>query len=334
MSKAPGEQRQSLVKTRTWITAIASYTGLLAGFWMTARLLLLERRIGGHLGTSFVSFALLFAPYWFLGFGMAQVLRERLRARALRIMLPGLLVIAYIIFALPRGDFRLNYAVALTAIPIGLAAMFELSPPASSAITWQDAIALLAIGLPAEFGWLRPAWPQSGMGFAPKLLLVDAGLYAFLVVRGLEGVKYDFCLRRRDLAVGFREWAFFAPFGIGVGFALSFISFRGWVVSGWTIAAAWLVTFFFIAIPEEFYFRGLLQNLLEPRLGRQRALMLTAVIFGLSHFNKPLPFAWRYVLLATIAGVFYGRAWRDRRRLASSAITHTAVDVVWSVWFH
>jgi uncharacterized protein len=162
---------------------------------------------------------------------------------------------------------------------------------------------------------------------------MDAGLYAFLVVRQLEGVGYDFRIRLRDLAVGSREWVFFAPFGIGIGLALRFILFHRWAASGWTLAAGWLVTFFFVAVPEELYFRGLLQNLLEPRLGRQRALMLASVIFGLSHFNKPLPFAWRYVLLATIAGIFYGRAWRDRRRLAASAITHTAVDVVWSVWF-
>jgi membrane protease YdiL (CAAX protease family) len=62
-------------------------------------------------------------------------------------------------------------------------------------------------------------------------------------------------------------------------------------------------------------------------------LLLASVIFGLSHFNKPLPFNWRYVILASIAGVFYGRAWGDRRRIFASAITHTAVDVVWSLWF-
>lgn len=307
--------------------------GVLAAFWSTARFLDVGRHIGGHLASSFASFALLFAPYWFFGFGLAQMLRDRLRARVVRVLLPGLLVVAYILFALPRGDVRLTYALAMLTIAIGLAALFELLPPTVKALTWQDAVALLALGLPVEFGWLRPAWPQSGLGSMPKLLLVDAGLYAFLVVRGLEGVGYDFRLRLRDLAAGFREWAFFAPFGIGVGLVLHFIFFHGWAASGWTVAAGWLVTFFFVAVPEEFYFRGLLQNLLEPRLGRQRALMLTAAIFGLSHFNKPLPFAWRYVLLATIAGVFYGRAWLQRRRLASSAITHTAVDVVWSVWF-
>jgi membrane protease YdiL (CAAX protease family) len=61
---------------------------------------------------------------------------------------------------------------------------------------------------------------------------------------------------------------------------------------------------------------------------------VAAVIFGLSHFNKPLPFNWRYVLLATIAGIFYGRAWRSAgRRIVASEITHTLVDVVWGLWF-
>jgi len=38
------------------------------------------------------------------------------------------------------------------------------------------------------------------------------------------------------------------------------------------------------------------------------------------------------VILAAIAGVFYGRAWLARRRLGASAITHSTVDAVWSVW--
>jgi uncharacterized protein len=98
-------------------------------------------------------------------------------------------------------------------------------------------------------------------------------------------------------------------------------------------AGAWLVTFFLVAVPEEIFFRGLLLNLLETRLPRNAALAVSAVLFGLSHYNKGALFNWRYVLLATIAGVFYGRAWRERRRIFCSSVTHTAVDVVWSLWF-
>jgi membrane protease YdiL (CAAX protease family) len=162
---------------------------------------------------------------------------------------------------------------------------------------------------------------------------VDSALYAFLVVRRLEEVGFDFRIRLRDFAIGLREWSFYAPIAIGLGLALHFIRWHPWKPQAGVIAGAYLITFFFVAIPEEFFFRGLLQNLLEPRLGKQKALALASVIFGLSHFNKPLPFNWRYVVMAAIAGVFYGRAWLDRRRLTSSAITHTTVDVVWGLWW-
>jgi len=185
-----------------------------------------------------------------------------------------------------------------------------------------------------EFGLLRGAFPHPGIGVLPKFLLMDALLYAYLVVRQLPGMGYDLWLRARDFGIGLREFGFFAPIAIIIGLAIGFIRFRAYVPIAGTAASAWLITFFFVALPEEFFFRGLLQNLLERRLSSSRyALLIASVIFGLSHFNKPLPFNWRYVILATIAGLFYGRAWLDRRRLATSAITHATVDVVWGLWF-
>jgi hypothetical protein len=72
------------------------------------------------------------------------------------------------------------------------------------------------------------------------------------------------------------------------------------------------------------------QNLLERRIGRTPALVVTACLFGLAHFNKGTAFFnWRYVLLAALAGVFSGRAWRQDRRIGASAITHSTVDTLW-----
>ena len=107
----------------------------------------------------------------------------------------------------------------------------------------------------------------------------------------------------------------------------------------------WVYIFVFVAVPEELFFRAWVQNLLERRYGswldpaaaRKAALLTASVLFGLSHFNKRLMggshFNWLYVLLATIAGIFYGRAWRENRRVPASAITHTTVDAIWSLWF-
>jgi membrane protease YdiL (CAAX protease family) len=96
----------------------------------------------------------------------------------------------------------------------------------------------------------------------------------------------------------------------------------------------WAAIFVFVAVPEELFFRAWVQNLLERRVGRWPALAIASVLFGLSHFNKrSTHFNWQYVVLATIAGIFYGRAWRENRRVAASAITHTWVDWLWSWWF-
>ncbi|HKO18527.1 MAG TPA: CPBP family intramembrane glutamic endopeptidase, partial [Acidobacteriaceae bacterium] len=117
------------------------------------------------------------------------------------------------------------------------------------------------------------------------------------------------------------------------GLWLRFLHLHAVVPRVSTVLFAYVFTFVFIAIPEELFFRGWLQNLLERRLGRWQSLLMTSVLFGLSHFNKrAVHFNWRYVVLATIAGIFYGRAWRAERRVGASAITHTCVDVVWSQW--
>jgi hypothetical protein len=181
--------------------------------------------------------------------------------------------------------------------------------------------------------WLHGAYPHPALSAMPKLLLTDAALYGFLVVRGLEDVGYDLRPRWRDLAVGMRELAFFAPFGIGLGFVLHFIGFHRVAPTLWEFFAGWLATFILIAIPEELFFRGILLNLLERRMGPRTALLISAVVFGFSHFNKRAVFNWRYIILATIAGIFYGRAWRNRRRLFTSGITHATVDVIWGTWF-
>jgi uncharacterized protein len=114
---------------------------------------------------------------------------------------------------------------------------------------------------------------------------------------------------------------------------LGFLHFHpGWPTPWW-IAGAWIFTFFFIAVPEELFFRGWMQNLLEKRVGRYGALILTACIFGLAHFNKrTASFNWRYVLLAALAGIFYGRAWRQEQHVGASSVTHATVDAIWSLW--
>jgi len=122
--------------------------------------------------------------------------------------------------------------VVLFSIPVAVAALFEFVPPggtrpAIAKLCWQDVIALAVVGLPVEFGWIRGSFPHPGLSALPKILLRDSTLYAFLVVRRLEGVGYDFRARVRDLVIGLRECSFFAPIAIALGITVGFIAPHG-----------------------------------------------------------------------------------------------------------
>ena len=198
---------------------------------------------------------------------------------------------------------------------------------------WREFVVLLVLGLAVDLRWFEPAWPR-GMAVFNKIVLLDAGIWGFGAVRQLNGVGFDLRLRARDVRVGLREFCFYAPVAIALGLALGFLHAHARWPEGWRLASALVFTFFFVAVPEELFFRGWMQNLLERRVGSRvgagrdggdlRVVALQQA--GRMHFN------WRYVLLAAIAGVFYGRAWRQERRVGASAVTHTLVDTVWSMW--
>jgi uncharacterized protein len=319
-------------------TIAAVFGILLAGFWAEVQRLNLTTSVGGHVFSTFLSFSLLLAVEWFFAFGLADFIDRRLsvagpRSRlVLRCLIPVLLVIPYLVFAIPRGTLDYRYAAAMALLPVVLSLVVESANRAQT-LVWQDAVVLLALAVILEMRLLSPAWPFTGLGALPKLYLADLALYRYLVVRRLGGAGYSFVPRPNAFYIGIREWLFFLPFALGIGSTLHFISFFPRHPSILHVVTALLVVFLLTAVPEEIFFRGILQNLLEARVGRGTALGITAALFGLSHFSKGSAFNWRYVIIAAVAGIFYGRAWRAQRQLLASSTTHALVDVVWGLWF-
>lgn len=309
----------------------------LAAFWGEVQRRDLQSQVGGHVFSAFLCFVLLIAGEWFFGFGLGNLLRGALSgesrgARLVRIAAPALFVVPYLVFAIPRNTLDARYFFAMALLPVACAALLEFSSRAHR-LLWQDVVVLLALALTLELRVFSGAWPYNGLGSLPKLYLADVALYVYLVVRRIDGMGYSLTPTWDALIVGLREWVFFLPLALGLGFALHFISFFPRHPSVGHALLALVVVFFLTAVPEEIFFRGILQNLLEGSYGQRTALVVASILFGLSHFHKGAAFNWRYVILAAIAGIFYGRAWRTRRRLLASATTHTLVDVVWGLWF-
>lgn len=310
------------------IIACVAFAALMLSFWLVAQHSL---RVAEDVSfpRALGAVVLLFAPLWFFGFGAAESMKQF--GAWQKIVASAALSLPYFAFAWGTPQFYWRAAVVAIAFPVLLTAFLEL-PHLPARMTVRDTIALAVIVVAYFAGWMRILWPPS-LSLLPKLFLADITLYCFLVVRKLEGSGYSLIPARSDVRIGFREWAFYFPIALVSGELTGFIRFHAILPSVVHLLAVILFTFFLVALPEEMFFRAILQNLLETRLGKFRALLAASALFGLSHFNHGSGFNWRYVLLASIAGFFYGRAWRAERRIFAAIITHTAVDVVWALWF-
>jgi uncharacterized protein len=281
-----------------------------------------------------IAAVLALAPYMAAGFfpTRAAGCAQRLPVWAL-VLSPSMLCAPYLLVTLGSGTFSWLWLGLYATLPVVIAAVLLRARGRRSG--WPEFMILAILGVAVDLRLFEPAWPAH-LSVFNKVLLLDAGIYGFVAVRDLEGVGFDLRLRIPDLIVGLREVVFYLPLALALGLGLGFLHLHPFGSIGPVMlqfAGAWLFTFFLIAVPEELFFRGWLQNLLERLMGRWPALLATAVLFGLSHFNKrALHFNWRYVLLAAIAGVFYGRAWRRDRRVGASAVTHATVDSIWSLW--
>jgi membrane protease YdiL (CAAX protease family) len=202
-------------------------------------------------------------------------------------------------------------------------------------MNWQDALVLLWILTPVLLGRIGGIWNVPvNLDFMSRMYLTAVGAWAFLVIRGLSNSGYDFRFPRVTFRDALIALAGFTIIAIPLGVALHFITWSPHWRGARAFAFDYLTIFLFIAMGEELFFRGLLQNLLEGSLrSRGWAQACASILFGLSHIrHAPAP-NWRYVLLASVAGWFYGWAYRQRRSLMASAATHAAVDTIWRTWF-
>jgi membrane protease YdiL (CAAX protease family) len=251
--------------------------------------------------------------------------------------------LVYLIYALGTNSFGVTRAVAvagLVFVPLALAASAQRRSPGA----WQDFVTLAGIWLavkplPNPWGWSLSHWlwsyPGGRLAYVFTVVLcVNVALASFVLLRRVNGIGYS-------IAWG-RHWSFFilasllvfSCIAIPLGTGMHFIQFSPQWGQWKSLPLVSLGILFFTAWPEEFLFRGLLQNMLSRASNSELAGWWTAsILFGLSHItNMGFP-NWKYVILASIAGFFYGWTWRKTGSIFASALVHVGVDTLWHFLF-
>jgi len=91
---------------------------------------------------------------------------------------------------------------------------------------------------------------------------------------------------------------------------------------------------FFTCFAEEALFRGMIQRFVQFRLqnvrfGKWIAIIIGALLFGAAHYAGGV----KYILLASVAGLFYGYAFMKTEKIEASILAHFLVNSVHFTFF-
>jgi membrane protease YdiL (CAAX protease family) len=252
------------------------------------------------------------------------------------LLLFGVWLLPYLVYGVACGDFRWPALLRLLALSVPPLVLYRAAPVRNLALlSWQDVIAWSWLMLAVVLRQLTGIWNVPvNLDFMSRLFVIAVASWCWVFIRPVTNLGYSFSVSWRTLRAAAVNFGGFALCAIPAAYALRF---AGWSPHWRGLPAfttSFVEIFVFIAWLEELFFRGVLQTLLSNSLHSPvRGQSAASLAFGLSHILlAPAP-NWRYVALASVAGWFYGSAFRQAGNLVGSSLTHALVDAVWRTWF-
>jgi len=254
----------------------------------------------------------------------------------------GLLVLGavapYCAASLAFGSFRWQ-ALAGIALLAGLVSFWYVVLPQKPAADLLLLGLMAAVVLTKVFAMLyvRPhdRLPLEALGQA---MWIRTGAFALLSVRRVQGVGFGFWPSLREWKIGAVFFLMMLPVVAALAWGIGWGTFHPPDASSVRTPVIVVLYFFgglwVLALGEEFFFRGLLQQWMTGWLRNQWAgLIVTALLFGSVHlWYQSFP-NWRFALLASVAGVFYGLAFRQASSIRASMVTHALTFTTMRVFF-
>jgi membrane protease YdiL (CAAX protease family) len=305
---------------------LAGWTVLSAAGWLYAR----SKGIPAWVAVPVLAAFLVEYPFYLLP-AFAEV-RERFAPG-----LPWFLVLSfvapYFIYASNTGQFRWRALAQLAALALTLGLWYKILPAAPLA----DGAFLAIVAAVVLRGYFNPIYTSPGAGLHVEILghvaLTRLCAMVMLVERRVPGVGYGFIPSRVEWKTGLRHVGYFLIAAIPLAWATRLVRL-GPGMSLWKIAATFLGLLWVVALSEEFFFRGLLQQWMLQWTGRPAwALAVTAVLFGAAHLGFRTFPNWKFAFAAAMAGWFYGRAYRQAQSIRASMVTHALVVTLWRALF-
>lgn len=322
-----------------------AYLRTVASLWIAllaiAYFYSVQQHIPRFIVFAFVAAALLeTALYLVPGFRRTRETFDSIAPPAMRaLVLAASAVLPYVVYGVVSGTFHWRWFAVIALLASVASAWFVVQAKRTAAVDVLFLAFMAGVLLSKVFGRvyvdLHPRVPADILG---HLMWIRVGILSVLSFRKLGGIGFGFLPTRKDWSIGFQHFLLFIPAGILLGLWLQFMQPRTPGGPWWRTAALAIGTFFgilwVVALSEEFFFRGVLQQVLAKiTKNRWGGLVLASIAFGLVH----LPFRhfpnWRFALVAAVAGLFYGLAYMRTSSVRAPMVTHALVVTTWRVFF-
>jgi len=314
----------------------AGWLLLVVGAWLYARM----QRIPEWAALPVAAAFLIEIPFYLLpAFQTARAWFGRQKKIRAALLLAASAVTPWLVYSLTTGEARLTHFLLLLAIVLAVPLWYIALPSAPA----SDTLFLVAIGavyLSKIFDriYLSPI-PKLSISVLGHLMLIRMAALAIITFRGGVTAEYRFLPNRGEWLTGLRYFGMMLP-AIGFSYwALGLVQIRAHPNGiGLTVLLAigtFFVMLWVVALSEEFFFRGLLQQWIERWTGSPAtALVAASLVFGCAHlgFHRVFP-NWQWALVAAVLGVFCGLAWRKARSIQAAMVTHALIVTVWQVFF-
>ena len=237
---------------------------------------------------------------------------------------------SYLIYAIPTGVFHWQGLALILAVS-GVAVGWMRYAPAELG---YDVIFLALFGavyiskvLP-DTVYLEPV-DKLQTGALAQLMCFRLAVTCLLRYRSHADLGFGFLPTAADWRIGFRYFLYFVPLGFALVWLLAFRDFRFARDFWWRAPLTFVAFLWVVGLAEECLFRGLILHRLRALLPPLAALVLSSLAFGVTHlWFKPFP-NWKFAILATVAGFFYGRAYLEARSVRGSMVAHALTVTAW-----
>jgi len=195
----------------------------------------------------------------------------------------------------------------------------------------------IALWIPFDHRYYTLFWPgrfPHGYNFT-SLMVVLMIIILFLLIKRQEDLGYNFIPKKRDFLLIIILTIGISIIIIPLGLLTGFLRLRTNIKLEFFHILAFIGIFLTIGLVEEVIFRGIIQNLLDKVFkSHLPSLLITSVLFGMTHWNNAEPgFTLHYIFLASIAGIFYGTAYKRSGSLFPAIFVHSLIDTLWLILF-